>query len=116
MATFVTGKYLTYTVALTDQTAHRLVDLIIAQFGETPQDSWREVTLQVDPEGTSDQIRIGDSRLGTTGGNGKVQKGVTLAGGDSLTETTSLTLVPLGSIFVQAVTSTPNLNVQLLPQ
>lgn len=115
MATFVTGKYLTFTVALTT-TAANLKSLIETQFGLTIQDSWREITIQVDPEGTSDQVRIGDANLGTTGANGEVQKGVTLAGGDSLTETTTLTLVAAGSIFVQAVTTTPNINVQLLPQ
>jgi len=115
MATFVTGKALMFTVGLTSAAA-RLLTLIETQFGLTLQDSWREVTIQPDPEGADAQsVRIGDSKLGTTATNGLVQKGVTLGGGDSETWTSQMNLVPAGSIFVQAVTGTPSINVQFIP-
>jgi len=114
MAQRIVGRAVSGTVALTTAAA-RLLDLIQTQLGITVQDSFREVTLQPDPEGASDQVRVGDASLGTTVG-GVVQKGVTLAGGDSLTETaSSLNTVPAGSIFVQSVTGTPNVNFQLIP-
>lgn len=114
MATFQTGRALSFTVGLTTAAA-RLLTLIETQFGVTLQDSWREVTIQPDPEGAADQVRVGDANLGTTGTNGLVQKGVTLGGGDSLTETSQMNLVPAGSIFVQAVSGTPSINVQFVP-
>jgi hypothetical protein len=120
MSTFVTGKYLAFTVALTT-TATNLKSLLEANltlrngFASTLQDSWREITIQPDPEGTADTIYVGDAALGTTVG-GQLQKGVVLLVGDSQTESSTLTLVPLGSIFVQAKSTTPSINVQLFPQ
>ncbi len=116
MATFSTGRYLACTIGLTTAAA-RLVDLVATQIGVTPQDSWREVIIQVDPEGTAGQVRIGDATLGTLvpPSTGLTQKGATLAGGDSQTNTAHLNLVPAGSLYVQAVSGTPSINVQFVP-
>jgi hypothetical protein len=108
MAQRIIGRAVSGTVGTTTAAA-RLVDLIEAQLAIKVQDSCRTMTLQ-----PSAAVMVGDASLGTTVG-GIVQEGVLLAAAAVLTETADLNTVPVGSVFVQAVSATPTVNFQLIP-
>lgn len=107
--------YVAFTVILS-VTAQRLIDLVSTQLGYTLAGAFREIQIQVDPEGTAGSVRVGDATLGTLvpAVTGQVQKGVTLAASASDTyRAGNLNDVYFLSLYVQAVTGTPSINVQL---
>lgn len=107
--------YIACTVGVTTTAASlkTLIENLLSMTAGQLGGSFREVQLQVDPEGTAGSIRVGDASLGQTVG-GQVQKGVTLSqGGADTYRAGGVNDVYLISIFVQAVTGTPSLNVQL---
>ena len=104
--------YTAFTLGLTT-TAARLIDLAKSQLGYTIAGAFREIQIQVDPEGTAGSVRIGDATVGTTVG-GQVQKGSTISqGGADTYRAGNVNDVYFLSLFAQAVTGTPSINVQL---
>lgn len=106
--------YLAVTVSAADTSAN-LATLIQTKLGWSAaqlQQNWREVTIQVDPETcTSAVVRIGSYNLGVTLG-GAVQKGATLACGQSLTVRNNVSNVLLPSVYVQTVGGPQVINIQ----
>jgi hypothetical protein len=108
--------YIAVSVQVTTTPAN-LQALIEAILGITPGSLatlYREFQIQLDPETSgATQVRFGNGNVGSTVG-GVVQKGVTLSGGGaSDTIRGPVNNVMLSPVWVQAVTGTAVLNIQL---
>jgi hypothetical protein len=100
-------------VTVTAQKLQTVVETLLGLTANSLATIYRTITIQVDPETSGGlSVRVGNGNVGTTVA-GVVQKGMTLTGGSSYTDRSTMNACYFGMLWAQAVSGTPVLNIQL---
>jgi hypothetical protein len=103
------------TVTTTAQNIATMIESKLGLVAGSLSRSWREMTIQVDPEvNPSATVRMGNGNVGATVG-GVVQKGVSLIGGSDTTRAV-FNNVSIALRYLQTPTGTAVVNIELSKQ